>query len=761
MQFTKYKSSLIYFLIISLGVTIAYAIIRQGSLLESSDNMVVVKDHLHVSSWAHFVLHIKSNLAYPFGILLLQIITIIIVARFFGLLFRKIGQPSVIGEIVAGIALGPSLLGMYFPEISAFIFPVSSLGNLGVMSQIGLVLFMFVVGMELDLNILKNKAHDAIVISHASIIFPFLLGITLAYIIFQTTAPEGVPFLSYALFIGISMSITAFPVLARIIQERNLTKTPLGSMAITCAAADDITAWSLLAAVIAVVKAGSVTSALYTILFAVLYVYLMLKLVRPFLQRVGDLHSNKERLGKSIVGIFFLTLLISAWTTEIIGIHALFGAFMAGVIMPSNSSFRNLFIEKVEDVAQVLLLPLFFVFTGLRTEIGLLNEATHWETLGWVIIIAVTGKFVGSSLSARLVGQNWHSSLSIGALMNTRGLMELVALNIGYDLGVLTAEMFAILVLMALITTFMTGPALDLINHFFKSQVKEFPYLLSNKNKYNILISFGNPNTSRLLFRLAHLFTQKSKNNSTVTALHLSLGNDLNAFNAIEFESENFKLLNAESERLDYPYIPVFKGTDDIEQEIAETANKGDYDLLLTGIGQSIYEGSILGKIIGFTNNVINPEKMYHSLTRREKKHMHNWMDELTYSLHKAVHIPWGIFVENRMPASIQQIVVPIANASDNFLFFYIQKLLQNSQVKITFLDIQNSIKQEIEIKEAVRLLEQSAPNRIEIRYNAEDGLVDFTLFDLMLISQLCWKTIIDDRKNWMNSLPSTLILNP
>lgn len=755
----KYKSTVIYLLIIVISVIAAYVIITQGTLLETASN--ISQASTDESSWSHFVHHIQSNLAYPFGILLLQIITIIIVARFFGMLFKKMGQPSVIGEIVAGIALGPSLLGMYFPEVSSFLFPVSSLGNLGVLSQIGLVLFMFVVGMELDLSTLKNKAHDAVVISHVSIIFPFLLGISLAYLIFTSTAPEGISFLSYALFIGISMSITAFPVLARIVQERGLTKTRLGSMVITCAAADDITAWCLLAAVIAVVKAGSVTSAIFTILFAVLYVVLMLKIVRPFLQRVGELHSNKERLGKSIVGIFFLTLLISSWATEIIGIHALFGAFMAGVIMPSNSSFRNIFIEKVEDVAQVLLLPLFFVFTGLRTEIGLLNEGEHWQTLGWVVLIAVVGKFVGSALAARLVGQSWHNSLSIGALMNTRGLMELVALNIGYDLGVLTSEMFAILVLMALITTFMTGPALDIINRFFKTESEEIASPLSKKNKYNILISFGNPNTGRLLLRIAHLFTQKSKDNSTVTALHLSIGNELNTFNAVEFERENFASLHVESERLQHPYTPIFRGTDDIEQEIANTANKGDYDILLTGIGKSIYDGSLLGKIIGFTNNVINPEKMYHSLTRGERKNAHSWMDEFTYSLFKNVQIPWGILVENRMPASIQQVVVPIAEVSDSFLFYYIQKIMQNSQVQITFLDINNTIKQHIEIKEAIRLLEHTVPNKVEIIYNAEDSLVDFTLFDLMLISQFCWKALIDDRKSWVNSLPSTLILNP
>ena len=555
------------------------------------------------------------------------------------------------------------------------------------------------------------------------------------------------------------MSITAFPVLARIVQERGMTKTRLGSIAITCAAADDITAWCLLAAVIAVVKAGSIASAIYTILFAGLYVFLMIRFVKPFLQRVGDLHSNKERLGKSIVGIFFLTLLISSWTTEIIGIHALFGAFMAGVIMPSNTSFRSIFIEKVEDVSQVLLLPLFFVFTGLRTQIGLLNNPEHWQTLFWVVSIAVIGKFVGSALAARIVGQNWHSSLSIGALMNTRGLMELVALNIGYDLGVLTAEMFAILVLMALVTTFMTGPALDIINKFLPEQTDDKETILSRKNKYNILISFGNPDTGKLLLRLAHMFTGKSPENSTVTALHLSIGNELNSYNSVEFERESFLPLNEESKRLDQPYSPIFQGTDDIAQEIANTANQDDYDLLLTGMGQSIYEGSMLGKILGFTNKVINPDKLYSSLTGREKKLAHSWMDPRTYSLLKSIDIPWGILVDHRMPTTIDNVVVPIGDLSDSFLFFYVQKLLHNSHVRLTFLDMGFTINEHIEIKESIRALEQSASNRIEVLYTDTNNVVDFSGFGIMIISQYSWKKLLEDHPNWINGLPSTLIL--
>lgn len=358
------------------------------------------------TQWQEFIDSVTHNLRHPLAILLAQIITIILVARLFGWICKKIGQPTVIGEIIAGIVLGPSLIGMYFPGFSAALFPVESLNNLQFLSQIGLILFMFVIGMELDLKVLRNKAHDAVVISHASIIIPFALGMGLAFITYRSFAPEGVRFTSFALFTSIAVSITAFPVLARIVQERGLHKTKLGTIVITCAAADDITAWSILAAVIAIVKAGSSVSALYIIALAALYVIVMIKVVRPFLARIGNLYHTKESLSKPIVAIFFLTLIISSYTTEVVGIHALFGAFMAGAIMPDNTKFRSIFIEKVEDVSLVLLLPLFFVFTGLRTEIGLLNDPYLWKVTGLIILIAIVGN---------LSEVPWLSKLSVKA----------------------------------------------------------------------------------------------------------------------------------------------------------------------------------------------------------------------------------------------------------------------------------------------------------------------------------------------------------
>ena len=407
----NFKNSLFYIIVIGGFTYLTYRIVEQGKLLEVGKK--IVSPSSDDSQWVQFLSSLFHNLQHPLALLLFQIITIVVVARIFGWIFRKIGQPSVIGEIIAGIVLGPSLFGLYFPDLSQALFPADSLGNLQLLSQIGLILFMFVVGMELDLKALKNKANEAVVISHASIIIPFALGIGLSYYIYTGFAPQhldpvtkavvfDIPFLSFSLFMGIAMSITAFPVLARIVQERGIHKTRLGTIVITCAAADDITAWCILAAVIAIVKAGSFVSSLYVIGLAILYVIMMLLVVKPFLKRIGDLYAKKDNIKKSVVAIFLLTLIISSYLTEIIGIHALFGAFMMGAIMPDISKFRNVFIEKVEDVSVILLLPLFFVFTGLRTEIGLLNEPYLWKITGFIILVAVVGKFFGSAIAAKL-----------------------------------------------------------------------------------------------------------------------------------------------------------------------------------------------------------------------------------------------------------------------------------------------------------------------------------------------------------------------
>lgn len=431
----------------------------QNASLQKHDTGNPTQDE---SVWTAFLQNIKS----PLGLLLLQIIVILFVSKIFGFVFTRFKQPAVVGEMIAGIFLGPSILGLISPGFSEFLFPKVSLNNLQFLSQIGLALFMFIIGMELDIEKLKNKAHNAVVISHASIIFPYFLGVSVSYFLYEQFAPADVSFMVFALFMGIAISITAFPVLARILQERGMTKTSLGAIVITCAAFDDVTAWCILATVIAIAKAGSIAGAVLTIALTIVFVLFMIYAVGPWIKRMSEKYAGDEKLNKSFVVIIFLVILFSACITETLGIHALFGAFLAGVIMPQKSNIKQLLIEKIEDVSILLLLPLFFAFTGLRTHIGLLSEGNMWATCGLIIMVAILGKFGGSAFAARLTGQSWKDSFSIGALMNTRGLMELIVLNIGYDLGILTPALFAIMVLMALTTTFMTGPLLDIIEYF-------------------------------------------------------------------------------------------------------------------------------------------------------------------------------------------------------------------------------------------------------------------------------------------------------
>lgn len=751
----RFKNLFFYVGVIGAFSLLMYWTVIAGSELEIGRE---IKGNFVTSSyWNDFLNSLTHNFKHPLAILLAQIITIIFVARFFGFIFKKIGQPSVIGEIIAGIILGPSLVGWYFPHFSQTLFPPESLGNLQFLSQIGLILFMFVVGMELDLKVLKNKAHEAVVISHASIIFPFALGMGLAYFIYEVFAPTGVPFLAFALFLGIAMSITAFPVLARIVQERGIHKTKLGTIVITCAAADDITAWCILAAVIAIVKAGSFVSALYIIGLAVLYVLLMLKVVRPFLKRVGDLNATRKNLSKPIVAIFFLTLVISSYATEVIGIHALFGAFMAGAIMPENTKFRNIFIEKVEDVALVLLLPLFFVFTGLRTQIGLLNDPYHWKIAGLIIVVGVVGKFVGSALAAKFVGQNWKDSLSIGALMNTRGLMELVVLNIGYDLGVLTPEIFAMMVIMALVTTFMTGPALDLINWFFRKR-EEAPNPISEMSKYRILFAFENRKNGKSLLRLANSLVKEMKGNSAVTAMHLSQTNELHAFNSEEYEKESFEPIIEESVQLDQKITTLFKASLDVESDITDVANKGNYDLLLIGLGESIFEGSLLGKVLGFTTRIINPDRILNTLSGREKLFENSPFDDKTRQIISKSQVPVGILIDKELEKT-EKIFIPIFGREDEFLIQYAQKMIHNAGAQITVLDASGHVKNNPALKEFIRFIEQNAPNHIELLSERKIENEFLKHQDLMLISIDSWEKLINSQSIWLNNTPSTLVI--
>nr|WP_275976815.1 cation:proton antiporter [Polyangium aurulentum] len=396
----------------------------------------------------------------PLTLLILQMMVVISLSRLLGAGIRRIGQPMVIAEVTAGILLGPSLLGWLAPNVMTAIFPKTSMSLLSMLSQVGLVLFMFLIGLELDPKLLQNRGRTSIVISQSGIMVPFALGALAASFLRDHLAEPDVPASSFTLFMGIAMSITAFPVLARILTEKRLLKSKAGAMAITCAAVDDVMGWCLLAFVVSVVRSTGMASAVTTTLLAVGYIAAMLFVVRPFLARLAARVSTSGPIDQTTVAVTLLLLLLSSMVTELIGIHALFGAFAFGAAIPKEGGFAQALAEKLEDVVVVLLLPLFFAYSGLRTQIGLLNSPHHWAICALIIVLACAGKFGGSAVAARLTGINWRESTAIGILMNTRGLMELIVLNIGLDLGVISPTLFTMMVIMALFTTFITSPLL-------------------------------------------------------------------------------------------------------------------------------------------------------------------------------------------------------------------------------------------------------------------------------------------------------------
>lgn len=397
-------------------------------------------------------------------LLLLQVAVVLAASRLIGWLFQRIHQPQVVGEMFAGILLGPSLLGAALPTVSAALFPPQTLGALNALSQIGLLLFMFLVGLELDTGLLRKRVHVAVVTSHASIIAPFLLGLVLAVHLYPTLAPANVPFLHFALFAGTAMSITAFPVLARILTERRLLNTPVGNIAIACAAVDDITAWCVLAGVVLLVRSSAATVPLWvTIGGSLVYLGVMIFGVRRMARQFQAIYQQRGEISQGMLALLLLLVLLSALGTEWLGIHALFGAFLAGAILPREREFVEALTARLRDVTVVLLLPLFFAFTGLRTSIGLLNDTALWLDGALIILVAIVGKFGGSALVARWSGMSGREASAIGILMNTRGLIELVALNVGLDIGVISPALFTMMVFMALMTTFMTSPLLGLV----------------------------------------------------------------------------------------------------------------------------------------------------------------------------------------------------------------------------------------------------------------------------------------------------------
>ncbi|GHT29479.1 cation/H(+) antiporter [Bacteroidia bacterium] len=671
----------------------------------------------------------------------------------------KIGQPTVIGEIVAGIVLGPSILGHIFPEISNFLFRSESLDNINTLSLFGLILFMFAIGMELDLTEVRKKLKETILISHTSTVVPFFIGMLTAYFVYDQYADKTTPFLSFALFIGISMSITAFPVLARIIQERGLTKTHLGTLAIASAANGDITAWCLLAVVIAIAQAGTMLSAFYSIFFSGVYLVIMFYIIHPFLRMVGHIYHNKEIIDKGMIALMFLILIISAYLTQILGLHALFGAFIAGVVMPSNMKFRKIMTEKVEDVSLALFLPLFFVSTGLRTEIDLLNTPQMWWMCFLITLGAIVGKFGGAFFSARFVGENLKNSLYIGALMNTRGLMELVVLTIGYDMNILSPPIFVMLVIMTLVTTFMTAPLIALIKFCFRKHNKlEMEKLHPQiEGVFKVLLSFGRAGNGQIMLDVAHQMFSKGSKKLEITALHITVG-DVNPLHADNFEEVSFGPILYGAQKLGIPIKTRYEVTNNAAQGIVDIVNEENFDFLLVGAG--IKESNLP------TDVAVNRFRaFFYNKYLRYIKAPESWsspgdlLKDKTKVFIENATCSVGVFI-NRNFVKATNVIVVVDSDADLFLLDYAGTLVKSTNGSIALIDTTTLASPgRLAIKDAFHHFTETVKlsNILPQKALTPDLLIGY---NFMLISYNTWNHVSEHHRAVLQRIPSTIIIN-
>ena len=395
--------------------------------------------------------------------LLFQIPVVILVTLACGSLARKLGQARVIGEIIGGILLGPSVFGRLAPASAQALFPQSSMASFEILSTIGLILFLFLIGTEVNLEHLYRQRASAALSSALSILVPFGLGALLASPLRARFAPPGVQSIPFVLFLGIAMSITAFPVLARILEEHGIQRTKLGTTALLCAAVDDVVAWVILAIALALVGNGGGSASLTIRLVGLLiYLVVMIGAVRPIAARLLPFRQNADLSIELFCGMVAFAF-ASAAVTDALGVHPLFGAFLAGICLPRRTSWQETIRGRLEMLISALLLPLFFALTGMRTRLDLLNKPSLWLWAAIVLLAATLGKIGGATIPARWTGQSWRQSLALGALLNTRGLVELIVLNIGYNVGVFSPTLFTMLVVMALVTTMCTAPILNLL----------------------------------------------------------------------------------------------------------------------------------------------------------------------------------------------------------------------------------------------------------------------------------------------------------
>ncbi|MCC3513503.1 MAG: cation:proton antiporter [Microcoleus sp. PH2017_17_BER_D_A] len=563
-------------------------------------------------------------------------ILVIALSRLVGLAFRAIKQPQVIGEIVAGIMLGPSLLGLIAPDLGAALFPAEAVPFLNVLSEVGLIFFMFLIGLELNPKYLKNNLDVAILTSHVSILVPFSLGSFLALLLYPIVSNNSVSFTAFAMFLGAAMSITAFPVLARIITEHNLQNTKLGTLALTCAAVDDVTAWCLLAVAIAVTRTNSMVGALPTIFESIVYIGFMLTVVRWFLQRLSKHYNRTGKLSQLVLSGIYMGVVASALITEWIGIHLIFGAFLLGAAMPKNAGLTRELAEKTEDFVLIFLLPIFFAYSGLRTQIGLLNSPELWLLCAAVLGVAIIGKYFGTYVAARVCGISNREASALGWMMNTRGLTELIVLNIGLSLGVVSPLLFTMLVIMALVTTFMTSPLLEWtypkklirldiseVSSDDDSELKDSPMGGESEEinrellpKYRILVPVANPSTQKGLLQLAIALAQPAADtggsdlqSAAVHPLSLIELNENYGFESTPVEADRIiqerrSKLSELIESLELPDAkkfvhPIIRVTKDVARETAQIAELDRADLILVGWHRPTFSSNRLGGRVG------------------------------------------------------------------------------------------------------------------------------------------------------------------
>ena len=547
-------------------------------------------------------------------LVLVEVLVVIALSRLVGLGCRWIKQPLVIGEIIAGIMLGPSLLGLLAPSVEAALFPATVVPFLNVLSQVGLIFFMFLIGLELNPKYLSGKLNVAVLISHVSILVPFSLGTLLALLLYPLVSNASVSFTAFCLFLGAAMSITAFPVLARIITENNLQNTRLGTLALTCAAVDDVTAWCMLALAIAVAHYNSMLRALPTVGEALLYIAFMVTVGRWFLKRVATHYERTGRLTQFVLAGIYMTVVTSAILTEVMGIHFIFGGFLVGAVMPKNAGLVRELAQKTEDFVLTFLLPVFFAYSGLKTQIGLLNQPFLWLLCAAVVLVAICGKYFGTYIAARVSGIENREASALGWLMNTRGLTELIVLNIGLNLGVISPLLFTMLVVMALVTTFMTSPLLewtypkDLIKLDVEEPSQAEPVETATAT-YRILVPVSNPSTQKGLMQLAVAIAGSRLQRAVVHPLSLIELEEDYAFGSTPTEAD--RLIQARQSRLEElihslepPEVrqmvqPIIRITNNVARTTAQIATLDQANLILMGWHRPAFSSNRLGGKVG------------------------------------------------------------------------------------------------------------------------------------------------------------------